>query len=357
MELQFRQPQSDEQWDEYILKLPNYSLLLSSAKFDYLKNNFKDTFRFILFKNDKFVGVLEGFLDRIKIFGNYIECKHNPLLIQDLTDPEKEEILRESFVKLKEIAIRNDCLFIRTSPLISYDEIYNKIYLEFNAKQSPVHPQDALISQYFDISKSEEELRHDMSGSTRNNINKLLKNEDISVKIFNDMSVFNVFEDFYKQTKDFKGYRGTSIQNLKEEFEYQNEKGMLYFVVGYYKNKPISVWQNTKFGKYMHVYQAGSDIQFRQKNIRITYLLFWETVELCKQLGVEVLDLFGGMLPPNFPKDKKNPWRGIDGFKTSLGGTKMTYMHPRDIPIKSYYGIYSPYAKFRVKIKGHTVDW
>jgi lipid II:glycine glycyltransferase (peptidoglycan interpeptide bridge formation enzyme) len=356
MDLQFRKPNTADEWDKYVLQLENYSFLLSSARNKYLDSVDQQNFNYLLFDDDEFVGVVSGFIDSIKIFGNYLECKHNPMLVEGLEDSRKEEIYREIFKKLQSIAVENNCFFIRISPLVIYGKIYDGVCTEFGAKLSPVHPQDALISQYFDTSKSEEDLRHDMSSSTRNNINKLLKNEDVTAGVVRDGSAFDIFKDFYNQTKDFKGYQGKGADSLLKEFEYQIEKDMLYFVVGYYKQKPIAIWQNTRFGKYMHVYQAGSDISFREKNVRITYLLFWETVKLCKELGVETLDLFGGMLPEGL-EDRKNPWKGVNDFKMGLGGNKVTYMHPRDIPLKSSYTLYLPYARLRVEHKGHTVDW
>jgi lipid II:glycine glycyltransferase (peptidoglycan interpeptide bridge formation enzyme) len=356
MNLEFKEPKSPEQWDEYVLTLPTYSFVLSDSKYRYLENSSTKSFRYMIFDNNEFVGIVGGVIDSVKIFGNYLECKHNPMLISGLSDDRKAEILRGIFKKLQNIGYENNCFMIRLSPLLEYDEMFGKVYLEFNANPSPVHPQDAMISQYFDVTKSEEDLRHDMSGSTRNNINKLLKNKDVSVKIVKDRSAFDIFTNFYNQTKELKGYRGKGSDSLLKEFEYQMDRDMLYFVVGYYKEKPIAIWQNTRFGKYMHVYQAGSDVEFREKNVRITYLLFWESVKLCKSLGVQVLDLFGGMLPEGY-EGKNNPWKGVNDFKMGFGGKKVTYMHPRDIPLKQYYTLYLPYAKFRVEQKGHTVDW
>ena len=149
------------------------------------------------------------------------------------------------------------------------------------------------------------------------------------------------------------GYRGKIADKLLKEFREYINRDMLYFLIVYTKDEPVSIWQLIKFGKYMHHYQAGSDLKFREKNVR---LLFWRTLELCKEIGVETLDLFGGMLPEGV-EDLKNPWRGINDFKMSLGGKKVTYMHPRDIPLKPYYSIYLPYAKFRVEFKGHTTNW
>jgi len=357
MDIQFRQPSTDEEFDRYVLQLSNYSFLLSSAKFNYSKDSGMDIFRYLVFDNEKFLGVVIGLIDGVKGFGKYMECKHNPILIDGLGDNERKGIYRSIFNKLIQIAREKNCFFVRISPLILDDEIYKGVCEDFKCSYAPIHPIDALISQYFDISKSEEDLRRDMSSSTRNNINKLLKNPDISIKIIRDKSAFDVFKDFYTQTKTYKGYRGKSEDSLLKEFEYQMKQNMLYFVVGYYKNKPIAIWQNTKFGKYMHVYQAGSNIDFRQKNIRITYLLFWETVKLCKSLGIEILDLFGGMTPEGY-KGKKNPWQGVNDFKTSLGGKKITYIHSMDIPVEMLkYTIFHPYAKVRARIRGHTVNW
>lgn len=356
MDIRFLEPKSSEQWDDYVLRLPNYSFVLSSAKFKSWEESSQQCFRYLIYDNNQFIGVLMGIIDKVKLFGNYIECKHNPMMITELDESRRREVLMHIFQKLKDIGKENNCFLIRVSPLLLRDEAYEGVYREFNAKKSPVQPQDALISQYFDTTKDEPELRRDMSSSTRNNINKLLKNPNVRVEIVKDSSMFDIFKDFYTQTKQLKGYKGKSADSLISEFRHQMEEDMLFFIVGYFKGIPIGIWQNTRFGKYMHVYQAGSDVEFREKNIRINYLLFWESVQLCKRLGVEVLDLFGGMLPEGFG-GRNNPWKGVNDFKMSLGGNKVTYMHPRDIPLKPYYNIFKLLAKLRVESKGHTVDW
>jgi hypothetical protein len=353
MDIQFREPQSADEWDSYVLQLENYSFVLSGAKYRSWQDSNIKSFRYLIFDNDQFIGIVVGRIDKVKIFGNYLECKHNPMLIPNINDKSKIEILREVFRKLQEIGHSNNCFFIRLSPLLEYDEIYDKVYLEFNAKKSPVPPQDALISQYFDTSKDIEDLHSEMNKSSRSNVNKLLKDNEYTVKVFTDDSVFPIFKDFYTQTKKYKGYRGKKADNLLNEFKEYQEKEMLYFLVAYYKDEPVTVWQMIRYGKYMHHYQAGSDLKFQEK---CTRLLFYKALELCKDIGVETLDLFGGMVPDGLDEEN-NPWKGVNDFKMSLGGRKVTYMHPRDIPLKRYYSIYLPYARFRVERKGHTVDW
>jgi lipid II:glycine glycyltransferase (peptidoglycan interpeptide bridge formation enzyme) len=268
-----------------------------------------------------------------------------------------EEAWKKIFEFLSSLAKENNCFMVRSMPLYRDNPALVNIYKKLDMIEAPIHNVDALISQYFDLSKSEEDLRHDMSSSTRNNVNKLLKNEDISVKVFKDNSAFEIFKDFHDQTVALKDYTDTPIKTLLTELQAQVDNDMCYMVVGYYKDKPISVWQCTVFGKYMHIYQAGSDTTFRQNNVRITYLLFWECLKLAKELGLEVLDLFGGMLPENY-MGNRHPWKGVNGFKTSLGGSKITYLHPRDLPVKkAKYWLYYIYSTLRVLMKGYTTKW
>jgi lipid II:glycine glycyltransferase (peptidoglycan interpeptide bridge formation enzyme) len=350
--IQFRKPLNNEEWDRLVLTLPNYSFLNSSARYEYLEKIKSNSFRYLVYEDDNFRGIIAGNIGNSRIFGKFLECKHSPLLNND-----SEDLWEEVLSFCKKLASDNSCFMVRLSPLYLNNNILKKVYEENRGIKAPTHNIDALISQYFDMSKSEEELRHDMTDSTRNNINKLMKNPNISVKVFNDDSQFDIFRDFHEQTRKKKGYADKPAKLLLEELQVQVDHHMCYMIVGYFKDKPISVWQCTVFGKYMHIYQAGSDTEFREKNIRITYLLFWESVKLAKELQCEVLDLFGGMVPDNY-KGRNHPWIGVDSFKESLGGKKITYMHTRDIPIEVVkYAFYYIYSYIRTTLKGYTIKW
>jgi hypothetical protein len=352
MNLEFKKPQSDKEWDKYVVKLENYSFLLSSARFQYLKES-SDTFRYLLFDQNDFVGILQGSFGELRIFGKYLECKHNPTLVKGLNDNRKADILRAVLQKLKELAKENRCFFIRLSPIIQKDDIFLKIYDEFNAIEAPIHNRDALITQHIDTTKSLEELHSDMNKSSRSKVNQLKEDKDTKVEFVEDMSMFQTFKNFYLQTKEFKGFTGKGIETLKKELQYQADNNMLYFVTVYTKNEPVTVWQLTKFGKYMHLYQAASDLKFEEKKAR---LVFWHVLKLCKELDVKILDLFGGMLPEGI-QGNGHPWKGINYFKGSLGGEKVTYMHHRDISLNPLYYIYSIYSKYQEARKGYTTDW
>lgn len=351
-QLEFREIENEAQWNELVLSLPNYSFLNSSARYQYLKAIGTNTFRYLIYSDNVFKGIVAGNIGHSRIFGTFMECKHSPLL-KDGSLEQWNQVIEFC----KSIAKKNNCFMVRMSPLYEQNEELESAYTVNHGIKAPTQNIDALISQYFDMSKTDEELRHDMTDSTRNNINKLAKNPDISVKVYHDNSQFEIFRNFHEQTKEIKGYVDRPASVLLNELQIEVYNHMCYMIVGYFKDRPISIWQCTVFGKYMHIYQAGSDTEFREKNIRVTYLLFWESVKLAKQLGCEILDLFGGMVPPNY-KGTKHPWIGVDSFKTSLGGKKMVYMHSRDFAInKPLYYLYYIYSYIRTTLKGYTVNW
>ena len=196
-----------------------------------------------------------------------------------------------------------------------------------------------------------------MNKTKRNLLNRLLKDENVSVKVFRDESQFEIFKDFHNQTTKLKGYTDKPVNLLLSELREQIKKGMCYMLVGYYKSMPIGIWQCTVYGKHMHLYQAGTDTEFRDKNINISYILYWEALKLGKELKCELFDLFGGVVPREC-EGKKHPWRGVNDFKQSLGGEKITYMHSRDYPCKKgIYTLYYYYSLLRTSLKGYTIKW
>lgn len=356
MALEFRKVEDSREWDEYVLSLSNYSFLNSSARYEFSKEIGVKVFRFGLFNKDSFLGILICEIGHSKLFGNFLECKHSPLLIEN-----KREYWEEILELLKNIAKKNNCFMIRLSPLYKKgDQGYENLlsFYENNTfLKAPTHNVDALVSQYIDLTRDLEKLRRDMNKTKRNLLNRLLKNNDVRIEVFDDTSQFDVFKELHRQTVRLKGYTDKPSSSIVKELEIQVRKNMCFMLIGYYKEKPIGVWQCTKYGDYLHLYHAGMDTQFREKNINITYLLFWKSIQLGKKLGCKTFDLFGGVVPEGF-SGKKHPWSGIGAFKESLGGEKVTYIHNRDYPMRKIkYYLYYIYSWARTRLKGYTIDW
>lgn len=352
MRLTFNDVVDDESWDNYVLRLPEYSFLNSSARYEFNKALNSESFRYTIFDGEKYCGIVTGSIGNSRLFGKFVECKHSPLFFEY-----KGKYMSDVKEFCKNIAIRNNCFIVRFSPLVQENSLLDEFYKANGFVKAPIHNVDALVSQHVDLTKSMEELKHDMSSSRKNRLNKLLRDNSVEVKIFNDRSVFDIFRDFHSETVKLKGYVDKPIDLLMKELDIQVEHGMCYMIVGYSEDIPVSIWQCTVYGKNMHLYQACSDTKYREKNMLMTTLLYWKAVELGKKLGCEVFDMFGGVVPEGC-ENKNHPWKGVGDFKESLGGKKVTYMHSRDLPIsKMKYSIYYPYSSIRTKAKGYTTRW
>ena len=353
MKITFEKIEDDVKWDEYVKQLPEYSFLNSSARYQYNISVEIDAVRYLIKKDEKFVGIVTGNIGDSKLFGKFLDCKHSPMLINDGDD----EIWKEITKFCKNLAKENNCFMFRFSPLYIENEDLLNFYKKEGFVEAPIHNVDSLISQHMDLTKEMEELKSDLSPSRRNMLNKLTRMEEVEVKIFNDDSQFDVFKKLHDQTVALKGYTDKSTELLLAELKKQVEYGMCYLVIGYFNGEPISVWQNTVYGKNMHLYQACSSTEFRQKNMIITPILYWKSVELGKELGCSTYDLFGGVTPKGW-ENKKHPWSGVGEFKRSLGGEKITFLHSRDYPVnKLQYWIYYIYSLIRTTLKGYTVKW
>lgn len=352
MLITFREIDNDLKWDDYVRSLPEYSFLNSSARFRFNLEMGSRSSRYGIFDSEKFIGVITTTIYCSKLFGFFMDCKHSPLL-KEYRDEYMEEITQFC----KKLAKDNNCFMFRFSPLIEESSSLEFFYKKRGFVKAPIHNVDALISQHMDLSKSMDELKSDLSSSRKNRLNKLFRDESVEVRIFDNKEMFDLFEKFHNETVKLKGYVDKPTKQLMKELEIQQESDMCYMVVGYADSVPISIWQCTRFGKNLHLYQACSSTEYREKNMIMTTLLYWKTLELGKELGCTVFDMFGGVVPKGF-ENSNHPWKGVSDFKESLGGEKVTYMHSRDFAIsKIKYLAYYAYSYVRTRMKGYTINW
>ncbi len=353
MNVSFNSIEDDNEWDKYVKELPEYSFLNSSARYQYNVSVGIKAFRYVIKNDEKVLGIITGNIGESKIFGKFLDFKHSPILVEG----GNKEILRMITEFAKGLAINEDCFMFRFSPLYENNSHLKELYKQYRFVKAPIHNVDSLISQHIDLTKDIDALKSDMSPSRRNMLNKLSRMPEVEVKIFDDSSQFNIFEKLHDQTVALKGYTDKSTEVLLSELRKQVEYGMCYLVIGYFNGEPISVWQNTIYGKNIHLYQACSSTKFRQKNMIITPILYWRSVELGKEHGCTTFDLFGGVTPKGW-ENKRHPWSGVGEFKRSLGGEKITYMHSADYPIKKIkYLAYYIYSTVRTILKGYTINW
>ncbi len=347
--LEFREIKDNKEWDQIVQSLPVYSFLNSSARYDYNNAVYPNSEKVAVFQGGQTIGIAPSYVVNGRL--KYLYTQHAPLL---KTTADFEKCLPEIINYYKDKARRNKCEYVEISPLVIETPEIKKTLAKTHAINAPIRNIDALITLHIDLTQTIDQLRTNLRDSTRYNINKITKDQDYQVKIFKDSNQMDLFFKFFADTMKVKGYKDKPRELFEREFNEYLKNDMLYWVVGYFKGQPIGIWQNVKYGKYFANYQAALDATFRKENMRIAYLLFYETLKLGKELGCEVLDMFGGMAPDNC---KKHPWLGVQSFKLGLGGKKITYAHVRDYPVTK--GFIPSYAlRYLATVrKGYTVKW
>jgi hypothetical protein len=257
MLLTFKEIEDDKQWDDLVKSLPSYSFLNSSARYRYNKEIGVHALRIAVYKENTFLGIITCVIGKSKLFGNFLECKHSPILIEN-----KEEYWEEVLEYCKKIGRENSCFMLRFSPLYLENEILTNFYNTNSFKLAPTHNVDALVSQHINLLKDTEELKRDMNKTKRNLLSRLLNDpENVKVQVFNDTSQFEFFKIYMNKLFRLKGYTDKPSSQLLKELEYQVNNGMCYMLVGYYQGKPIGVWQCTVYGNNMHLYTKLLQIQ------------------------------------------------------------------------------------------------
>ncbi len=224
-------------------------------------------------------------------------------------------------------------LYVNRGPIINLDKLAkrtNAVYARFEhpylksknhkfekkLKNAHAHYQPE-VTLVIDLSKSEDEIPHQMKPKGRYNI-KLAKKKGVKIVESKDAS------EFYKILKEtwerdqFKGhgkeYYQKMIDMLDEarlyyaEFEGEMIAGV---IVTFYKDTAT------------YYYGASSN---KHRNVMAPYLLQWHAMLEAKSHGCKYYDLLGIA-----PKDAKNhPWQGVTNFKQKFGGKIVEYAHAKE---------------------------
>lgn len=97
-------------------------------------------------------------------------------------------------------------------------------------------------------------------------------------------------------------------------------------------NQPVAGLLGVAWGKTgIYYYGASRDAH---RELMAPYLLQWEAMRLCRNLGCEHYDLLG-VAPPDAPAN--HPWQGISAFKGKFGGTIEVVAPERTWPIRPFW--------------------
>lgn len=194
-----------------------------------------------------------------------------------------------------------------------------------------------------DLTQDLETLRHQMSNSTRHNINKCEKNELITVKKADTSKQLAEFYNLMSDTTKRKGFINFNIDYFNQQFS--SLKGNLCdLYICYYNHTPISAaWIN--YGSDTVFYTHGASTSEKElSKLRSPYLLQWKIIVEAKERGFKKYNMWGVL--PDYLDNSDLPLKGVSEFKKSFGGD---YLNSR--------GVFEVYSGFFGRVLTRLYDW
>ena len=270
--------------------------------------------------------------------GRYLEIPCGPLI--DWTD---KKLARQVIEKIREIATKEKCIFVRIRPQLLANAKNLALLGELGLKKSPMH----LAAEHtvmLDLTKSEEELMAGMRRQTRYEVRRA---ERLGVRVLacHSEDMMKEFHQVQTETAKRQNFVPPSLATLKAERKAFGDNLRIYVArlaandfseeakklrtgvqVGR-AEKPIAYGLIIKDGREGDYYEAASTSLNRK--MPGAYALLWQVIKDLKTEGYERFNLWG-IAPKNQPKHR---YAGVTTFKTGFGGEVIEYVPAHDLVI------------------------
>ena len=317
-------------WEKSLLENSAKNFLQASSFGDFHEKLGDKVWRFGIISSEKIVSFAQVIKKRPKI-GSFLYIPWGPILDEDSD-------LNSLIEVLADLAKKAEASFVRLEPRVELGE-WRKVGL----KRSPSYTQPQ-CSLLLDLTKSQEDLRKDLSESTRYNINMSLRR---GVKIRKvDTSEIDVIKKLLKSTAKKKKLVLQKEQDYhKDQYEILHHSGLMEMFVAEYEKEILAAALVVFYGKTAYYLHAANSYQ--HSNLRVSYPLVWQTIVEAKARGFGVFD-FWGIAKDDNPNDS---WAGVTAFKKSFGGEKVCYPRPYDLVISNKYYLLILADKIRVLLR------
>lgn len=277
--------------------------------------------------------------------GRYLEIPGGPLL--DWANAEAKELV---FAKIKQIAQREKCVFVRLRPQLLSSEADKLQGLNLRKAPMHLHAEHTII---IDLAKSEDQLMSDMRRQTRYEVRRSAK-LGIKVRWSNSEEIFKEFHRIQTQTAERQHFIPPSLDMLMAErqaFCQNNQDGQKsdqnnddahtdragidgasidnarIYIAETPEGEPIAYGLILIDGREADYFEAAStDLNHKLPG---AYALQWQVIQDLKQLGMKRYNLWG-IAPPNQPEHR---YAKVTTFKKGFGGEVVEFVPAQDLII------------------------
>ena len=254
--------------------------------------------------------------------GKLIEIPCGPLI-----DWNKQAVVKFALERIKEIAKKEKCVFVRIRPQLMATEKNIKMLEKNGLKHAPMH----LAAEHtviMDLTKSEDELLAAMRRQTRYDVRRATKLGIVVEKTTSE----DLFKEFHKvqlKTAKRQNFIPPDQKTLLAEHEAFGENAVMY-IAKTSDGKPIAYGLIIKDGLEGDYYEAASTDLNRK--LPGAYALLWQAILDLKAEGYSRFNLWG-IAPPGQPNHR---YAGVTTFKTGFGGEVVEYIPAHDLIINKF---------------------
>lgn len=249
--------------------------------------------------------------------GRYLEIPGGPLL-----DWHDEAAKQTVFAKIRAIAQRERCVFVRIRPQLRSAQA--ELLAGLNLRKAPMHLH-AEHTIILDLTKSEDELLADLRRQTRYEVRRANK-LGLQVDWSNDEAMFKEFQRVQADTAARQGFIPPDLNTLLAERQAFGDQARLY-VARTDTAEPIAYGLILIDGTEAAYFEAASTAL--NQRLPGAYALEWQVIKDLKALGITRYNLWG-IAPPNQPDHR---YAGVTTFKKGFGGEVIEYVPAHDLVI------------------------
>ncbi len=252
--------------------------------------------------------------------GRYLEVPGGPLL--DWTDEAAKKLV---FAKIREIAKREKCVFVRLRPQLRVGELAKLDDLGLRKAPMHLHAEHTVI---LDLTKSEDELLSDMRRQTRYEVRRAGK-LGIKVSWSDDEAIFREFQAVQAETAKRRHFVPPDLKTLLAEREAFGKQARIY-VAETVEGERIAYGLILVEGAEAEYFEAAStELNYKLPG---AYALQWQVIRDLKKLGVKRYNLWG--IAPQGQKNHR--YAGVTTFKTGFGGEIVEFVPAQDLVVKRF---------------------
>ncbi|MCF7905738.1 peptidoglycan bridge formation glycyltransferase FemA/FemB family protein [Candidatus Gracilibacteria bacterium] len=305
------------------------SYLQTSTYGDFREAVGEKNFRYGIFFGDMMIGIVQ--FQRIPARrGTHLHTPHGPLIASQHQEPALKFFLQE----YKKIGKKEQCDFVRVSPLLSPDK--RSMFRDTKYRPSPVHLVNPERTWVLDLTQSEEDMLKNMRKSMRYEVRRIEKC-GIKVQMGNTKKDLDIFWKLHTETVARQGFVPFALSTTEKELEAFGQNIQIFSASLEQEMCSSSI---VIFDKHSGYYHQGASIYRKEP---VAHATLWSAIQEAKKRGCREFNFWGVSPEENL----KHPWTGLSRFKRGFGGEERVFLHAQDAPLTPKYWLNWTIEKYR----------